>query len=76
MPGAGTILTLYPLAICVVAVAVIALRAHVLPRWIGVFAAPTATALVINDAFVLRQLVPALLLFLLWALATGVVLLR
>jgi drug/metabolite transporter (DMT)-like permease len=76
MAGAATVLSLYPLAICLAAVAVIALRTHVLPRWVGVFAAVTAVALAINGGFVFASFVPALLLFLLWTLATGVVLLR
>jgi hypothetical protein len=76
MAGAATILTLYPLAICLGAVAVVILRARVLPRWIGVFAAVTAVALVINGGFVFASFVPALLFFLLWTLVTAVVLLR
>ena len=76
MAGAATVLSLYPLAICLAAVAVVALRTRVLPGWIAVFAAVTAAALVINGAFLYASFVPALLLFLLWTLATGVVLLR
>jgi hypothetical protein len=74
--GAATILCLYPLAIYAAAVAVIVLRERALPRWIGIFAALTAAALVINGGFVFAGFVPALLLFLLWTLVTGVVLLR
>jgi hypothetical protein len=76
MAGAATILSLYPLAICLAAVALIALRTRVLPRWIAAFAALTAVALIINSGFVFASFVPALLLFLLWTLVTGVVLLR
>lgn len=76
MAGAATTLSLYPLAICLSAVAIIALRTHVLPRWIAAFAAVTAIALVINGGFVFASFMPALLLFLLWTLVTGVVLLR
>jgi hypothetical protein len=76
MAGAATILSLYPLAICLAAVAAVALRARVLPRSIGGFAAVTAVALAVNGAFVFASFVPALLLFLLWTLVTGVVLLR
>lgn len=74
--GAATILCLYPLAIFTAAVAAIVLRERVLPRWLGVFAAIAAAALVINGAFVFAAFVPALLLFLLWTLVTGVVVLR
>jgi hypothetical protein len=74
--GAATLLCLYPLAIYAAAVAVIVLRERALPRWIGFFAALTAAALVVNAGFVYAGFVPALLLFLLWTLATAVVLLR
>jgi hypothetical protein len=74
--GAATILCLYPLAIYAAAVAVLVLREQALPRWIGIFAALTAAALVINAGFIYAGFVPALLLFLLWTLVTGVVVLR
>lgn len=76
MAGAATLLSLYPLAICLAAVATVALKTRVLPRSIGGFAAVTAVALAVNGAFVFASFVPALLLFLLWTLVTGVVLLR
>jgi len=74
--GAATLMSLYPLAVCCAAVAVIALRERVLPRWLGAFAAVTALALAVNAAFVYASFVPALLLFLLWTLVTSIVLLR
>ena len=74
--GAATLISLYPLAVCCAAVAVIALREHVLPRWLGMFAAITAVALAVNAGFVYASFVPALLLFLLWTLVTSIVLLR
>ena len=74
--GAGTLMSLYPLAVCCAAVALIALRERVLPRWLGIFAATTAAALAINAGFVYASFVPALLLFLLWTLVTSIVLLR
>lgn len=74
--GAATLVSLYPLAICCAAVAVIALREHVLPRWLGIFAAVTAVALAVNAGFLYASFVPALLLFLLWTLVTSIVLLR
>jgi hypothetical protein len=74
--GAATLMSLYPLAICCAAVAVIALREGVLPRWLGMFAAVTAAALAVNAGFVYASFVPALLLFLLWTLLTGIMLLR
>jgi hypothetical protein len=74
--GAATLTSLYPLAICCAAVAVIALRTHALPRWLGALAAVTAAALAVNAGFLYAGFVPALLLFLLWTLLTGIVLLR
>jgi len=74
--GAATLISLYPLAICCAAVAAIALRERVLPRWLAIFAAATAVALAINSGFVYASFVPALLLFLLWTLVTSIVLLR
>ena len=74
--GAATLMSLYPLAICCAAVAVIALRERVLPRGLGIFAAATAVTLAVNAGFVYASFVPALLLFLLWTLVTSIVLLR
>ena len=74
--GAATLMSLYPLALCCAAIAVIALRTRVLPRWLGIFAAATAAALAINAGFVYAGFVPALLLFMLWTLTTSIVLLR
>src|SRR5438132_610584 len=67
---------LYPLAICCGAVAVIALRERVLPRWLCMFTALTAVALAVNAGFVYASFMPALLLFLLWTLVTSIVLYR
>ncbi|MFL5962732.1 MAG: hypothetical protein ACJ757_07565 [Gaiellaceae bacterium] len=74
--GAATLMSLYPLAVFCAAVAAIALREHVLPRWLGIFAAVTAAALAVNAGFVFASFAPALLLFLLWTLVTSIVLLR
>src|SRR5438309_2382992 len=74
--GAATLMSLYPLAVCCAAVALIALREQLFPRWLGVFTAVTAVALAVNAGFVYASFVPALLLFLLWTLVTSVVLLR
>jgi len=74
--GSATLMSLYPLAVCCAAVAVVALRENVLPRWLAVFAGVTAVALAVNSAFVYASFVPALLLFMLWTLVTSLVLLR
>jgi hypothetical protein len=74
--GAATLMSLYPLALCCAAVAVIVLRERILPRWLGIFTAVTAVALAVNAGFVFASFVPALLLFLLWTLVTSIALLR
>jgi hypothetical protein len=76
MGGGATVMSLYPLAICCAAVAAVVVRTGVLPRWLGAFALVTAAALAVNGAFLFAGFVPALLLFLLWTLVTGAILLR
>jgi hypothetical protein len=68
----GTLLSLYPLAGLCAAVAAVALRTQVLPRWLAIGAAVTAVALVVNGGFVGTDFVPALLLFILWTLVASI----
>ena len=70
----ATVISMYPLALLLAAVAVIALRTTVLPRWLGYGAAVTAAALAINAGFLNATIVPAFLLFAVWTLATSVAL--
>ncbi len=70
----ATVISMYPLALLLAAVAVIALRTTVLPRWLGYGAAVTAAALAINAGFLNATIVPAFLLFAVWTLATSVTL--
>jgi len=56
------------------AAAAVALRTNVLPRWLGWLAAVTAPALIANGLFFRSENGPAFLLFLLWLVATSVVL--
>jgi hypothetical protein len=72
----ATSLSLYPLAIFCAATAIVALRTRALPRWLGVGAAITAAALAVNAGFLETSSVPAMLLFVLWTLLTGVRLFR
>ena len=74
--NAATVACLVPFALMLAAVALVALRTDVLPRWLGYLAAATALALVVNGAFLHADFVPALLLLLLWTLLTSIVLLR
>jgi hypothetical protein len=68
------VLTMLPLAVLAAAAAAVALRTGVLPRWLGWLAAVTAPALVANGLFFRSENGPAFLLFLLWLVATSVVL--
>jgi hypothetical protein len=70
----ATVTSMYPLALLLAAVAVIALRTAVLPRWLGYGAAVTAAALAVNAGFLHATIVPAFLLFALWTLAASVTL--
>lgn len=70
----ATVTSMYPLALLLAAVTVIALRTKVLPRWLGYGAAVTAAALAINAGFLHATIVPAFLLFAVWTLATSVTL--
>jgi hypothetical protein len=70
--GASTVASLYPFALFLAVVAVVTLRAAVLPRWAGISAAVVAVALAINASFPTTESVPALVLFILWTLAVSV----
>ena len=70
----ATVISMYPLALLLAAVATIALRTRVLPRWLGYGAAVTAAALAVNAGFIHATIVPAFLLFAVWTLAASVVL--
>jgi hypothetical protein len=63
-----------PLGVLMAAVAVITLKTHVLPRWLGWLAAITAPLLLVNGMFLDAEFGPAFLLFLLWTLLASVVL--
>lgn len=76
MASAATVISLYPLAVMLAAVAVLSVRTRALPRWLAYGAGLTAVALAVNGSFIQANFVPALLLFLLWTLVTSVVLVR
>jgi hypothetical protein len=64
----ATVISLFPLAVCCAAIAVLAFRSRALPRWLAVGAGITAVALAVNGAFIQTSSVPAMLLFVLWTL--------
>lgn len=72
----ATVIALYPLALACAAIAVVALRTKVLPRWLAGTAVVTALALAVNGAFLEASFVPALLLFIAWTFLTSIHLLR
>lgn len=74
--GGLTILCLYPLAIFCATTALVALRTHALPRWLGAGAGLTAAALVVNGVFLRASFVPGFLLFIVWTLLASIQLLR
>jgi hypothetical protein len=76
MADGATLLCLYPLAVFCAATAIVTLQTRILPRWLGVGAAVTTVALLINGSFLNASFVPALLLFILWTLAASVYLVR
>ena len=74
LASGATVVSLYPIGIFMAVVAYLSLRAGALPRWLGVFAAVTSVALLINGSFEHAGTVPALLLFIVWSLVAGAVL--
>lgn len=70
----ATVASLYPFGVFTAIVAVQALRAGALPRWLGVFAGLTAIALAVNGSFIHAGTVPGLLLFVVWTFVAGVTL--
>jgi len=75
LASGATIVSLYPFGIFMAVVAYLSLRAGALPRWLGVFAALTSAALLVNGSFKHAGTVPALLLFIVWSLVAGTALL-
>src|SRR5215217_1990268 len=66
--------TMLPLGVMMAAVAVVALKTRVLPIWLGILAALTAPACLVNGMFLDAEFGPAFLLFLLWVTLASIVL--
>ena len=64
----ATVISLFPLAVCCAAIAVLAFRSRALPRSLAAGAGITAVALAVNGAVLQTSNVPAMLLFVLWTL--------
>lgn len=77
MNSVAFIVTMLPLGVMLGAVAIVALKTRVLPLWLGLLAAITAPACLVNGMFLDAEFGPAFLLVLLWiALASVVLTLR
>lgn len=67
------IITMLPIGVMMAAVAIVVLKTHALPLWLGLLAAITAPACLVNGLFLDADFGLAFLLFLLWvALASAV----
>ena len=74
MNSVAFIVTMLPLGVMMAAVATVALRTRVLPLWLGLLAAITAPACLVNGMFLDAEFGPAFLLFLLWVTIASIVL--
>jgi len=74
MNSVAFIVTMLPLGVMMAAVAVVILTTRVLPLWLGLMAAITAPACLVNGMFLDAEFGPAFLLFLLWVVMASLVL--
>jgi hypothetical protein len=74
MNSVAFIVTMLPLGVMMAAVAIVILKTRVLPLWLGLLAALTAPACLVNGTFLDAEFGPAFLLFLLWVTIASVVL--
>jgi hypothetical protein len=74
MNSVAFIVTMLPLGVMMAAVAVVILKTRVLPLWLGLMAAVTALACLVNGMFLDAEFGPAFLLFLLWVVMASIVL--
>ncbi len=74
MNSVAFIATMLPLGVMMAAVAVVILKRRVLPLWLGLLAAITAPACLVNGVFLDAEFGPAFLLFLLWVTLASIVL--
>lgn len=74
MNSVAFIVTMLPLGVMMAAVAAVALKTRVMPLWLGLLAAITAPACLVNGMFLDAEFGPAFLLFLLWVTIASIVL--
>ncbi len=63
-----------PIGVMMAAVAAVIIKTRVLPLWLGLLAALTAPACLVNGTFLDAEFGPAFLLFLLWVMLASIVL--
>jgi len=73
MNSVAFIVTMLPIGVMLAATAVVILKTRVLPAWLGLLAAITAPACLINGMFLDAEFGPAFLLFLLWVTIASIV---
>ncbi len=74
MNSVAFIVTMLPLGVMMAAVAVLIIKTRVLPLWLGLLAALTAPACLVNGTFLDAEFGAAFLLFLLWVMLASIVL--
>ena len=74
MNSVAYIVTMLPLGVMMAAVAVVTLKTRIMPLWLGLLAAITAPACLVNGMFLDAEFGPAFLLFLLWVVMASIVL--
>ena len=74
MNSVAFIVTMLPLGVMMAAVAMVALKTRVMPLWLGLLAAITAPACLVNGMFLDAEFGPAFLLVLLWVMLASIVL--
>ena len=73
MNSVAFMVTMLPIGVMLAAVAIVILKTRILPLWLGLLAAITSPACVINGMFLDAQFGPAFLLFLLWVTIASIV---
>ena len=74
MNSVAFIVAMLPIGVMMAAVSVVIIKTRVLPLWLGLLAALTAPACLVNGMFLDAEFGPAFLLFLLWVTAASSVL--
>jgi hypothetical protein len=74
MNSVAFMVTMLPIGVMMAAVAIVALKTRALPLWLGLLAAITSPACLVNGMFLDAEFGPAFLLFLLWIFLASIVL--